>query len=201
GIEKQELGDRTLPPRVRGVLLRREFAPTLALALKLHPQTTQVIVVSGTSAFDVTLRERARAEFEPFAGKVAIADLGTEPLADLKAKLAQLPPHSLVLFTTLFRDGAGEAFVSHEAVGMISRAANAPVYGFLDQYLGRGIVGGRLYSASSQGAGAAAVVAQVLAGWPGHQRQLFEAAPLRPLFDWREMQRWGIRDADLPPRR
>ena len=39
GIDRRELGDRSLPPHVHGVLLKREFAPTLELALGLHPDT------------------------------------------------------------------------------------------------------------------------------------------------------------------
>ena len=41
----------------RGVLLKREFSPTLELALSLHPQARQVIVVGGTSDFDALLLE------------------------------------------------------------------------------------------------------------------------------------------------
>ena len=47
GIDQAELGDRTLPPHARGVLLKREFSPTLELALSLHPQTRQVVIVGG----------------------------------------------------------------------------------------------------------------------------------------------------------
>ncbi len=49
---------------------------------------------------------------------------------------------TLVLFTSLFRDGAGELYVAHNVVPLVSAAANAPLYGFIDQYIGRGIVGG-----------------------------------------------------------
>jgi hypothetical protein len=63
-----------------------------------------------------------------------------------------MPPRTLVFYTTLFRDGAGETFVPHEVVERVSAAASAPTYGFLDQYIGHGIVGGQVYSLSSHGA-------------------------------------------------
>ena len=198
-IEKRELGQRALPPQVHGVFLQREFASTLTLALDLHPQTEQVFVVAGTSAFDRELLERAKTEFRPFESRVTFTYLAGRRLKDLLATLAHLPPRSIVLFTTLFSDGAGEAFVPHEILPSLSRSSNAPVYGFLDQYLGRGIVGGRLYSASEQGAAAAEMLLDVLARRPGEPRRLSEPPPPRLLFDWRELQRWGIRDASLPP--
>jgi signal transduction histidine kinase len=198
GIEKQELGERTLPPRVHGVFLRREFASTLRLALELHPQTRQVFVVAGTSAFDRELLERARTEFQPFETQAAFTYLAGRRLDDLVVTLAHLPPHSIVLFTTLFSDGTGETFVPHDVLPLLSRSANAPVYGFLDQYLGRGIVGGRLYSASAQGGAAAELLVEVLTKQPADQRRLSEPPQPQLLFDWRELQRWGIREASLP---
>ena len=162
GVEKRVLGNRSLPPHVRGVLLNWEFAPTLELALNLHPQTKQVVVVAGTSEFDTQLLNLARREFSVYEFRLTFTYLTTLPLQQLLTELAGLPPHTIVLFTTLFRDGAGEFFVPHEVVPLVSAAANAPVYGFLDQYLGRGIVGGSLYSPSTQGIEAAKLVLQVL---------------------------------------
>ena len=103
-----------------------------------------------------------------------------------------------MLFTTFFQDGAGVSFVPHEVVPLVSAAASAPIYGFLDQYLGRGIVGGSLYSISAQGAEAAKLVLQVLAGSERSAPSLLEVSGSKLLFDWRQMQRWGISESSLP---
>ena len=55
GLDRHQLGARSLPANVFGVLVKREFAPTLELALNLHPATEGVVVVSGTSEFDNSL--------------------------------------------------------------------------------------------------------------------------------------------------
>ena len=47
GLDSRQLGTRSLPPNVYGVLIKREFAPTLELALRLHPTTENVVVISG----------------------------------------------------------------------------------------------------------------------------------------------------------
>ena len=54
-------------------------------------------------------------------------------------------------YTTLFADGAGRTFVPHDALSRIAATANAPVYVFIDQYLGRGTVGGHLYTVDDRG--------------------------------------------------
>jgi hypothetical protein len=51
GIGIGEIGGRALPSHVTGVLLKREFAPTLELALELQRDTQRIVVVAGTSEF------------------------------------------------------------------------------------------------------------------------------------------------------
>ena len=198
GVDRKELGDRSLPAQVRGILVKRDFAPTLELALSLHPQTKRVAVVAGTSEFDTRLLDQARNEFRVYEGRLAFTYLTALPLKTILAELSQLPPQSIVLFTTFFQDGGGEAFVTHDVAQRVSAAASAPVYGFVDQYLGRGIVGGNMYSFSAHGAEAAKLVLRILAGAEPSGPLMSEVQTNKVLFDWRQMQRWGISESSLP---
>jgi len=199
GIDRRELGNRSLPPHVHGVLVKREYAPTVEIALRIHPETKQIIVVAGTSDFDAGLLDQAREEFRAYEDRVAFTYLTKLPLRELLGELRKLPPKTLVLFTSLFRDGAGEPFVTHNVVPLVSAAANAPLYGFIDQYIGRGIVGGSLYSLSQHGSEAAKLVLQVLADPQYGGPSLIEVPSHITMFDWRQMQRWGISESSLPP--
>ena len=198
GIDQAELGDRTLPPHARGVLLKREFSPTLELALSLHPQTRQVVIVGGTSDFDALLLEQAKKEFEPYARRVNITYATALPLQKLLSDLKQLPPNSIVLVTSFFKDGAGEPFIPHDVVPLVSVAASVPLYGFLDQFLGRGIVGGKLYGSATQGAGAAELVLRSLSDAAAQGAQILQPPVNKLQFDWRQLQRWGISESQLP---
>ncbi len=198
GIDKREFGERSLPANVTGVMVEREFAPTLDMALRIHPDTTRVAFVAGSSEFDVRLVEQAREEFRPYEDRVAFTYLTTLPFSAVLAEVANLPPHTVVLYSTFFRDGAGYAFVPHEVAERISAAANVPVYGFLDQYLGRGIVGGHLYSLEAHGKQAAAMARQILAGKLPSELPQQDGGASFDAFDWRQMRRWGITEARLP---
>ena len=145
-----------------GVLIKREFALTLELALRLHPETEGVVVVSGTSDFDEELLTQAKNDFRPYGNRVSFSYLSDLSLEQLLTKLSQLPSRDIVLFITMFQDGSGQPFVPHDVVERVSRAANVPVYGFLDQYIGRGIVGGSLYSTTEHGAETARMVLRLL---------------------------------------
>jgi signal transduction histidine kinase len=199
GIDKRELDSVVLPPNATGVLVKRQFHPTLEVALRLHPDTKQIVVVSGTSEFDTRLVDQAKAEFHAFADRFTFTYLSGLPMPDLLADLSKLPPHTVVLYTTMFQDGAGTPFVPHEAAERITAASSAPVYGFLDQYLGRGIVGGQLYSVGTQGEEAAKVTLQILAGAKAESLPFVVPEAGQVMFDWRQLQRWGISEDQLPP--
>jgi signal transduction histidine kinase len=77
--------------------------------------------------------------------------------------------------------------------------ANAPIFSYVDTFLGRGIVGGPLLSHGPLVRRAVEVAFRILGGEsPGN----IKTAPLgmeAPAFDWRELQRWRISESRLPP--
>ena len=141
GADALDLQGVTLPARMTGLLVRRVFGPTLDVALRLQPETQHVFVVGGTSTFDRHLQASARRELQPFEQRVSFHYLTDLSMEDLLAAVSRVPPRSVILYVTLFRDGAGRSFVPHDVVSRISAAARAPVYVSLDQYLGLGPVG------------------------------------------------------------
>jgi hypothetical protein len=180
------------------VLVKREFSPTLDLVARLHPDTERIVVVAGTSEFDAQLLAQAREEFKPFEERFAFTYLTNFPLPEVLSRLSQLPPKTVVLYTTMFRDGAGQPYVPHDVVERISAAANAPVYGFVDQYVGHGIVGGRVYGLGLHGEEAAGLVLKILSGRKPQQLSLIEPANTVTMFDARQLQRWKINEHRLP---
>lgn len=199
GLDKRQLGDRVLPPHVQGILLKREFEPTLALALRLHPATNKVIVVAGSSEFDNDLLAEARAQFRSYEASVAFSYLTDLPLPEVLTEVGKLPKGSIVLFIAFLRDAAGTPYVPHEVVAKISQRSSVPVYGFVDQFLERGIVGGKLYSLATHGREAAALVLQSLKGSGARSSEPVETSSHVVAFDWQQLQRWGIAEGDLPP--
>ncbi len=199
GLDDRELRGQPLPSHVTGVLLKRAFVPTLELALTLHPDTERIVFVGGASEFDARLVNEARAQLRPFEARFEFSYLTALPIRELLKELSKLPAHSIVLYSTLLRDVAGEAFVPHEVAARISAAANAPVYGFLDQYLGHGIVGGRLYSLNSHGEEAARLTLQILAGKAPSDLSPVVIGAGETMLDWRQLQRWDISERRLPP--
>lgn len=198
GADAADLRRHTLPSQGTGILLKREYAPTLDIVLRLLPSTRRVIVAGGTSTFDRHLQTDARREFDRFAGKVDVEYKTDLPISDLLEAVSRLPPGSVVLYLTMFRDGAGQTFVPHAVAGRIATASAVPVFIFVDQYLGTGVVGGHLYSLEQHGALAAQIAARVLRGEAPASVPVREIATGVPMFDARQLARWRIDERLLP---
>src|SRR5208282_277153 len=141
----------------------------------------------------------ARKAFHRLENQVELVYLVGLPMKDLLREVAHLPEGSIVYYLQVFEDGVGETFIPAEVVDTLSKAANAPVYGHYHTYLGRGIVGGRLVDFEAEGARAAKLALRILEG-EKPERIVPPGAVDDPFtFDWRQLQRWGIREASLPP--
>ena len=81
---------------------------------------------------------------------------------------------------------------------MVAAAANAPVFSLFDVYINHGEVGGYLSSLSEQGKIAGGIALRILAG--DKPRDIPPVKGVNTyMFDWRALQRWGLKESDLPP--
>jgi hypothetical protein len=65
-------------------------------------------------------------------------------MADLRRAVTALPRDTAILYTPMFRDAAGETFISAEVGRWIGQSAVVPVYLMVDQSFGTGAVGGMI---------------------------------------------------------
>jgi signal transduction histidine kinase len=198
GANPGDVENLSLPPNVTGVLVKRNFAPTLDIALQLQPATSDVFVIGGTSRFDRQIQATARRDLQAFESRVKITWLDGLAMDTLLSTVAALPRNSAIYYLTIFQDGAGQAFIPHEALSRLARVANAPVYVAVDQYLGRGAVGGHVYSVESLGQQTAAIGVRILRGEPPSSIPITTASVHTDLFDWRQLDRWHIDERRLP---
>ena len=199
GVDAANVADKKLPSNVTGVLVKRTFSRTLDVVLRLQPETRSVFVVGGVSAFDRYLQTFVRRDLQPFEGRVHLEYLFGLSMDEWLKRVSSLPAQSVVLYTSVFADGSGRRFIPHEAVASIAAVANAPVYVFVDQYVGLGAVGGNVYSFNTHGAHVAELGLQILRGASPASLPIREPAAQVDLFDARQLKRWNLDEARLPP--
>jgi len=198
-VDQREVLARRLPPDVIGTPIRMDLAPTLDLALQFHPDTRQVFVVAGNSTFDQQWVEEAQRTFHPYENRVHFVYLTGLPMDELLSRVGNLPEHSVVYFLHMHRDGTGRPTFSAEVLDQLAARANAPIYGHVNTYVGRGLVGGRVFSFQAEGTNAARLAQRVLAGEEPSAMSIPATSDTVCMFDWRQLQKWGIEERALPP--
>jgi len=167
--------------------------------LQVLPRTGTIAVVAGASELEQFWVRELKRELAPFAGRVEFEWLNELSLEQMRERVATLPPDSAILYTLLIVDAAG---VPHERLGGLERlrdVANAPIFGVYENELGEGVVGGPHTSQRAGGENLAAATLRALSRTAGSHAQIDVIEFERPIYDWRELKRWGIPQSRLPP--
>ena len=181
-----------------GIHHKNAYRETMDLALRLHPETKRVFVISGSPRQDRNFEKAAQQELSGFR-KVEITYLTDLPLNELIARTRSLPPDSVILYVwQQLLNEQGQLLDSYEVLRRIAPGSSAPIYGFNTVLLGSGIVGGYLHGPETNGAKAAELVDRILSGTRA-QEIAVQPSEKVPMFDWRELRRWGVPENSLPP--
>ncbi|HKR58691.1 MAG TPA: ABC transporter substrate binding protein, partial [Pyrinomonadaceae bacterium] len=187
------------PPGMTGIVHQSTYRETLNLALKLQPDIKQVFVISGSLEHDKRFETTAREELREFANKFELIYLTDMSLSELSTKVASLPKNSIALYVwQQALDERGKILETYEVLARIAPAASVPIYGMGSGNIGQGIIGGYLQGPDLNGGKAAAIALRILNGKNAQDIRV-EGAPSVPMFDWRQLNRWGISEISLPP--
>ncbi len=190
---------RTVRPELTGALPAQNAPRTVELMLSLYPSTRRILVVLGASPYERGQAAQGRTLFARFADRAQLSYTTDLSLEQLEARVAQLGEGELVLFGSFLQDAAGRNDDSTTPLTRVSRASRRPVFGVIREDLGAGIIGGELVSMERAGKVSADLAVRVLGGEAPSSIPLVEDAGLVPMFDARELERWGLPARRLPP--
>lgn len=199
GSTEEMLDEMKLDSHFTGVWGVAEPEKTLNAALHLHPGTRHVVVIGGAGGYDRHLEAIARDAFHKYESSLDFTYLTDLDMPTLLERLRHLPDHTIVYHTSIMQDVAGTRFIdASQSVPMIANAANAPVFVVDDVDVGKGTVGGYVLSFAAEGQTAAAMALRVLNGEKPENIPIVKSANVY-MFDWRAMQRFALRESNLPP--
>jgi hypothetical protein len=93
----------------------------------LKPGTRRIALVGGAAETDKYYYAVVRNALKRQASDLEVIELAELAMPQLLERVGSLPPDSIVLYISVFADGAGRQFVPREALSMVSRGANVPV--------------------------------------------------------------------------
>jgi signal transduction histidine kinase len=95
-------------------------------------------------------------------------------------------------------DSNGDFWYPRESLRIISEQSNVPVYGFVDTYVGYGVVGGYMLSLDRVGVEAGKLALRVLKGEQPGAIPFVREGLSQYMYDWQQLKRWNISEQDLP---
>ena len=184
---------------IAGVVSEWGFDQEVDLAQRLLPDTRRVVVILGSGPLEQAYEQNFRREFDRFAGKLDIEWWVGRPMAELEQRIAALPPHTVVVFITMYRDNIGGAYVPVIALERLAARSNRPVFGPFLNWIGTGIVGDGHFSHGDVGTQLGNAAMRVLRGESLQSIGVMRAASSPPTFDGRQLERFHISHRSLPP--
>ena len=186
------------PPDVTGSVMKLRFEDMMIAARAVVPYLERVALVGDPLERQPVWRHFID-EIPIATADVEVIDLLGQPLRELRKRVAALPDRTAILYTGVYSDGEGTYFPPADAVGFLAEVANSPIVVTAETFLGRGGVGGFVLIPSALGQEAARLALRILDGESASNISITTANVVRPVFDWRQLQRWGVGEDRLPP--
>jgi signal transduction histidine kinase len=187
-----------LGPKFAGAWMVPLPAKTLETALGIQPGTKHVVVVGGVGVMDRRVEALVREHLRTYQAGVEITYLTDLEMPVLIERLGRLPNNTIILYTALSQDAAGTRFIdATQSLPLVTGAANAPVFVMVDNFVGHGTVGGYVTSYAAQAQEAAAIAMRILRGERPQDIPIVKGSNAY-MFDWRALQRWGLKESALP---
>jgi len=197
-VDQKYLGDLPLGDNETAVAAVNDYPRVIENILQLLPQTRQVFMVTGSGQVGQFWRRELENEFGRFHDRLTFVWFEDLSFREALLRTASLPDNSAILYIIFGTDGTGAAFADERLFAELHATANAPLFAGQSVYLGAGIVGGSLLSIDDLSRDTADVAVRLLNGESPGRVRVPPHVPGQPIFDWRELQRWGIAESRLP---
>jgi signal transduction histidine kinase len=197
-IDQATAAELNFDSNTTGLIMRRTINSMVTSARILVPDLQGVAVMGGLLERD-PYRFQYLPELPRLANEIELTNLTGLPLAEQLKRAAALPDKTAILYTSLFIDDAGTRYSSPDVLAEIGRVANGPIVVDVESLVGFGATGGIVLRNVSYGKEVAALTLRILDGASVAENPIAVSESTQPIFDWRQLKRWGISEKSLPP--
>ena len=196
-MEARQIAGRTWPG-ITGVTETQDVRAVIDLALRLHPETGTMAVITGKSDIETYWLGKLHSELSLYRSTVKEIDLVDLPTDQLLQRVDQLPPKTIVFFELQPRESIQPAIGVWDVLARIGQ--RLPTYCiFPYQCVGHGAVAGIESSGRDEVIKlAVTLAARILSGEQVDNIPVVHPSGTQTLADWRQLRRWNIPESALP---
>jgi len=178
--------------KTTSINLKMDINRTIDEAIRIFPGTSSIYFLSGTSGTDRLILEISREAAKNINNKIKTSFITDQTMDDLLRIVHKLPENSLIVVSSFNSDVNKVPYYNTEAVRLISKSANAPVFTYTDMGFGDGSFGGYIISFRKIGPLIGETGVKILKGTDPNSIKISESDYYDHLLDWRELQRWNL---------
>jgi len=198
GPEQRAIDYAAITANDAPVPVKLDFGKWIENILQVLPNTTHIAWVVGGSPLERFWADEFRRVSQAFSDRVSFEWFDDLRFEEMLERVSKLPPHSAVFYVDLRVDAAGVPLDRDLVLPRLRDATNAPIFSYIDSYLGQGIVGGPMLSSEEVGRRMALATVRILNGETPGELNIPAVVPGAAQYDWRELQRWKISESRLP---
>ena len=190
---------RLNPPRdVAGNIVKSKLADAVKAARAVVPDLESIYIV-GDPWDRQTVFSNWKEEVASVPDDLRVIELMGLKIDELRNRVSDLPEHSAIIYTSIHSDGEGGVFRSSHAASLLAEKANRPIVVAAETLVSRGGIGGYVIEPRVVGTETGRLALRILSGEQAADIPARVVEAVAPVFNWREMQRWGVAASDLPP--
>jgi signal transduction histidine kinase len=198
-VEQRLVSHAELTDNDTVVSVHNDFSMFFGSILRVLPDTQTIAVVIGASPLEKFWLDEAKREAKPFENRVAFVWYSDLSFEEILKRATALPPHTVLFWGLMSVDAAGVVHEGDLALRSLHAVANAPIFSFLEAFFGEDTVGGPMHSIAETSQKTVDATIRILGGEKPGNIKVEPIGFASPKYDWREMQRWGVSESNLPP--
>ncbi len=198
-VEHRMVDSASLTDNDTVVSVHNDFLAAFRNVVQVLPDTRTIAVVIGASPLEKFWLDELKSELKPLESRVALVYYADLSFAEILKRASALPPHTVLFWGLMSVDGAGVAHEGDLALRSLHAVANAPIFSFQEAFFNRETVGGPMHSIAETSKQTVDAAIRILGGEKPGNIKIEPIGFAAPKYDWREMQRWGISESNLPP--
>lgn len=188
--------DSYLKQYVTGVIEYKDIRANLELIAQLFPATKMVYIISDDAYSSLAIKEQIIDESNNFQDKFRVVFDNQIDFNKIDEKIDKLPKHSVILFTSFYRDMYG-VYIPYHRLRSFFQRSKFPIFALNHIHLGEGIIGGYMINPYDQGALAAKKAFELING------KKIASVPIETpsssyFFDNNILRKYGIPLSDAP---
>ncbi|MBC2581311.1 ATP-binding protein [Clostridium sp. DJ247] len=185
-------------PLFTGITKNPDIKNTLDVALKLHPNTKQIFVITDKTAEGITQKNLIKSLVPLYKNKVNFLFSDEGDILKLKKEINNLPKDTVIYFSADFKDNNGKPISRITASDMIFKDYPTPMYSRMYLDINKQSIGGVITNGSDYGKSIGNLTLRILSGEKASNIPVTEDTSHRYEFNYIQLKKFHIDLKALP---